>query len=108
MPPVRYDTRIYPGATFSAVIEVPWDITGAAARLQVRQSRQPRGVVAEFESDENNTVVMDAEARRITVRLSPAFTEQLPPARYVYDLDLCGAGGEVNRILTGVVHVRRR
>ena len=108
MPPVRYDTRIHPGATFRAIVEVPWDISGSIAMLEVREARQPRAVVARLTSGMGPAITIDPASRQIVVTLNPEFTANMPPARYSYDLDLQTAGGEVNRILRGVVTVRRR
>jgi hypothetical protein len=107
MPPVRYDTRIYPGETFETVVQVSDDLTDWSAVLQVRRGRIPRTIVATLDSIDDDEITV-TPAGRITVRLPATFTINMPSGRYVYDLDLHGPAGDVRRILSGVVIVRRR
>lgn len=84
---------------------------GWTARMQVRLRRQSATLLLSLTSDPDGGIRLtdgapepgDVTPTNIKVYLSPAQTAELKPERSFYDLVL-ESGGEVYRLLEGVVH----
>lgn len=78
------------------------DLTGYTARMELRLSASSKRVVDRL-TTENGRISI--EKGTLTLFWSHEITESLSAGRYVYDLELVSAGGEVSRVLSGRVHV---
>jgi hypothetical protein len=115
--PLRYDLTIYRGATFDQPLlwkpgGTPQNLTGWSARMQVRATVDSATVIVEL-TTANNRIVLgtsgDLTTGAIRLLLSATDTSSLPlstdPAGHVYDLELVGPGGIVERLVEGRVIV---
>lgn len=77
----------------------PWNLTGYTATMTVRPfvGSNTTTLVA---STSNGRIVLGGNNGRITVTVASTVTEDLTPARYVYDL-VVSSSGTVTRILEG-------
>ena len=98
------------GATFSQVItwkdstNSPIDLTGYAARMQIRQ--KVSSSVSLALTTDNGRITLGDAAGTITLGVSAADMEALPAGSYTYDLELISTSGEVSRLLMGTFVVR--
>lgn len=95
------------GATFERILtwkidDVPVDLTGASAQMQVR-AKLTSPVIVEL-STTNGRITLGGPAGTILLKLTPAQTKAIPPGNYIYDL-LINHGTEVERLVEGKFHV---
>lgn len=104
------DLTINQGATFSQVIN--WktgspaafvNTTGYTARMQARPSYTSATVTAELTTSNGRISLTNAGV--ITLSLTATETAALAAGRYVYDLEMVSSGGQVTRLLEGVLTV---
>ena len=106
MNPGRYNITVYQGTTFQLspvwkVDNLPVDLTGYTADMQVRQFVDSTSILVEL-STTNGKIVIDAAIGQVNLTLTAAQTAALTPAgSYVYDLNLTSPGGYVYKILQG-------
>ena len=91
-----------PGANAPAL-----DLTGFTARMQLRADLAAPAVLVELTSA-NGRITMTPLEGRLDLVLSSQDTTALDFDRAVYDLEIESAGGEVTRVLTGVVTLSRQ
>ena len=105
-----HDLTIPAGATYSQTIN--WktgspaafvNTTGFAARMQLRTSYS--AATASLELTTANGRISLTNAGVITLSLSATETAALAARRNVYDLEMVSCGGQVTRVLEGVVTV---
>jgi hypothetical protein len=92
------------GSTFSKTItysidNVPVDLSGYSARLQVRPTHYSEEIITDLSS--SNGITMGASAGTIDLFIAAQETEQFPAGNFVYDLELESSGGIVSRIIEG-------
>ena len=99
------ELTIEKGATFSSLITVKddqglaQDLTGYSARSQMRKSyyaSSKHDFVVSITSPATGILQMD---------MSAANTANITPGRYVYDVEIENASGDVTRIFEGIVTV---
>ena len=104
------DLAIPQGATWSQVIN--WktgspaaavNTTGYTARMQLRTSHSASSASLELTTT-NGRISLNSSGV-ITLSLTATQTAALAAGRYVYDLELVSSGGQVTRLLEGVVAV---
>jgi len=93
------------GATFSSQITVSdqygdaQNLVGYSARSQMRKSYYSS-------TKKDFTVTVSAPANgQITMAMTSANTANITPGRYVYDVEIEDASGDVTRIFEGIVTV---
>jgi hypothetical protein len=105
-----HDLTIPAGATYSQTIN--WktgspaafvNTTGFSARMQLRTSYS--AATASLELTTTNGRISLTNAGVITLSLTATETAALAAGRYVYDLEMVSSGGQVTRLLEGVVTV---
>lgn len=105
-----HDLTIPAGATYSQTIN--WktgspaafvNTTGYSARMQLRTSYSAAS--ASLDLTTANGRISLTNAGVITLALTATETAALAAGRYVYDLELVSSGGQVTRLLEGVVTV---
>ncbi len=103
----RYDLKIDQGATLALEIECqddlggPMDLTGYGAAAQIRYRHQDPDPAAVFDA------AVDPVAGSVTLRLDAAKTAALVRAQGVWDCELTGPDGSVQRLAEGRVAVSR-
>lgn len=108
----QYDFEIIQGATFTQPFVWkdgdgdPVDLTGYAARMQVRKSVQAKDVLLEA-TTANGRIVIYPLTGTFTLSLPAAVTESLDWLCGRYDIELVASDGFVVRILEGTVSVSR-
>lgn len=104
------DLTIAQGATYSQVVN--WktgspaafvNTTGYSARMQLRTSYS--AAAATLELTTANERISLTNAGVITLSLTAAEAAALTAGRYVYDLEMVSAGGQVTRLLEGIATV---
>lgn len=108
MTAVRKDLAIEQGAGWRWVITVnaggePADLTGYAARLQMRETVDAAEPFVSLTDGDGITV--DEEAGTLDVYLSDDDTAALTVRRGVYDLEIEPAGGDTVRLYAGKVRI---
>lgn len=83
------------------------DLTGFTARMQLRAELSAPDVLVELTSANGRIQITPLEGR-LDLLLSATDTAALDFDRAVYDLEIESAGGEVTRVLTGVVTLSRQ
>lgn len=78
------------------------DLTGFSARMELRPSASSKKVVDRLTTEDSRISI---EKETLTLFWPHEITESLSAGRYVYDLELVSAGGEVSRVLSGRVQV---
>lgn len=105
-----HDLTIPAGATYSQTIN--WktgspaafvNTTNYSARMQLRTSYSAAS--ASLELTTANGRISLTNAGVITLALTATETAALAAGRYVYDLEMVSSGGQVTRLLEGVVTV---
>ena len=106
MNPGRYNITVYQGTTFQLspvwkVDNLPVDLTGYTASMQVRQFVDSTSTLVEL-STTNGKIVINGALGQINLTLTAAQTAALSPVgSYLYDLNLTSPGGYVYKILQG-------
>lgn len=106
MPAGGYDMLCEQGATFVRQFkwtdenEVPIDLTGYSARMQVRTAVKASEVVVELTTANGQIVLYPAEGK-IELSMTATVTAALPDKRCVYDLEVVAPSGTVTRLLQG-------
>lgn len=104
--PGLYDLIVNKGETLELPITYkdeagqPIDLTGYAARLQVRERHDSQAVLLEL-TTENGGITIDGPAGTLTLHLSAAASAALTWERGVYDLEIVSPSGVVTRLLEG-------
>lgn len=80
------------------------NLTGDSARMQARPSYWSSAVTVELTSA-NGRITLGTTNGNITLVLTAAETAALAAGRYVYDLELVSSGGQVKRIIEGILTV---
>jgi hypothetical protein len=107
----NYNLLIEQGATFSLSIvwkdsdEVPVDLTGYSARMQIRPFLVSQDVLLELTNQAG--IVLGDDQGTITIEATAEQTEAIGSRRGVYDLELESADGTVTRLLQGAVTISR-
>ena len=105
-----HDLTIPAGATYSQTLN--WktgspaafvNTTGYTARMQLRTSYS--AATASLELTTVNGRISLTNAGVITLSLTATETAALAAGRYVYDLEMVSSGGQVTRLLEGVLTV---
>ena len=104
MIPGKYNMICPQGATFSQeltwlVNEVPVNLTGFLARMQVREKHTSPTTVLSLVSPSN--ITLGASAGTIDINVSASATAQLVPKEYVYDVEMVSSSNIVSRIIEG-------
>ena len=104
MNPGRYNITVYKGTTFQLspvwkVDNLPVDLTGYSAKMQVRQFTDS-SVLVEL-STANGRAVISAGLGQIALTLTATETAALAANTYQYDLNLTSPSGYVYKILQG-------
>jgi hypothetical protein len=91
------------GTTFRLPMTVrtdgtPWNLTGYSARMQVRRSANDSVKLLDLVSPTNITLNSSGQ---IVVNATATAMTAVPAGRYVYDLEVESAGGEVTSLLEG-------
>jgi len=106
MPAGTYNLVIEQGATFSLTLtvlenSVAKDLTGFKARAEARTSHKSSTVLITFTAQ-----ITDPTNGVIVLSLTPAVTKALDPKKGgVWDLELEDVGGDVIRLLQGIVTI---
>lgn len=113
MPAAKLDLYVEQGATFRRTLTwtrsvsggdpVPYDLTGATARMQIR----PDLVSTPFASltTENGGISLGGTAGTIELYLSDTQTDTMTTQHGIYDLEVKFPDGDVRRVLEGSVNV---
>lgn len=91
-----------PGATAPAL-----DLTGYLARLQLRSELSSVTVLLDLSSS-NGRISITPLAGQLDLYISATDTAALDFDRAVYDLEIESTGGEVTRVLQGVITLNRQ
>jgi hypothetical protein len=75
-----------------------WNLTGYVARMQVRRSANDSVKLLDLVSPTNITLNSSGQ---IVVNATATAMTAVPAGRYVYDLEVESAGGEVTSLLEG-------
>lgn len=111
MSAAQYDLVIEQGATWSQSVQ--WktgspatavNLSGYTARMQLRSSVSTSAAALSL-TTENGRIALTANTGTITLSVSATDTAALTAGRYVYDLELVSGGGQVTRVMEGVVTV---
>ena len=111
MAAAQYDLVIEQGATWSQSVQ--WktgspaaavNLTGYTARMQLR-TNVTASTAALALTTENGRISITANTGTVTLSISATDTAALTAGRYVYDLELVSGGGQVTRLIEGVVTV---
>lgn len=86
------------------VYNLPVDLTGYTARMQIRDTVNSTTVLEEL-TTENGGITITAATGKIELLLDATETAAIDWFEGVYDLELIAAGGEVDRIISGTVVV---
>ncbi len=112
MTAATHDFEIEQGATLIKPLVwkddsgVPRNLTGFAARMQIRKS--PSNGIVLFElSTANEKIVIAPIDGKVTLIFSAEDTAEMTWSRGVYDLELIASNGFVTRLLQGMVSVSK-
>lgn len=106
-----YNITIEQGATFDRIFTVtlpngsPANYTGYTARMQIRRDLDDDAVALEL-TDANGRIELGGTLGTVRLLISAADTATLT-RNGVYDLELIDSGGEVDRLLKGIVTLDR-
>lgn len=105
MNPGRYNITVYNGTTFQLspvwkVDNLPVDVTGYTADMQVRQFVDSSTILVEL-STTNGRITIDGALGQINLALTSTETAGLTPGSYIYDLNIQSPGGYVYKIIQG-------
>jgi hypothetical protein len=83
-----------------AIAQVPWNLTGYTAKLQVRENAYATSALVTLTHTDG--IVLGGSAGTIVITFSPTITVELTPKIYKYDLKVTsGDGSEANYLLQG-------
>jgi len=108
----RHNIRIEQGATWR--LEVGWedesgspiDLTGWSARMQIREEHASANPLVSLTSQPGDGLAIDGPAGLVSIEIPAAVTQTIPaPIEAVYDLEIQGPGGEVERLLFGCADI---
>lgn len=105
-----YDFLIEQGATFTATItwrdvnDVPVNLTGYTARMQIRPSEASATVTLEL-TTANARITLGGSAGTISLNVTATDTALLGAGAYVYDLELISGSAVVTRLLQGAATI---
>lgn len=111
MAAAQYDLVIEQGSTYSQSVQ--WktgspaaavNLTNYTARMQLRSSVTASTAALSL-TTENGRISITANTGTVTLSISATDTAALTAGRYVYDLELVSSGGQVTRLMEGVVTV---
>ena len=109
--PAKLKLKIIQGATFRKPLvwlapdkTTPIDLTGCTARMQVRGEVESPTVLLEL-TTENDGIVIDGPAGKLTLHLSPAATTAISWESGVWDLEVAHPNGDVTRLVQGSISV---
>lgn len=114
MAAASYALAIEAGATYKLALTVrngatqqspPLDLTGWTPRMQIRRDSRALGVVLDCRPANGRIAVSDAAAGKILLSIPADDTARLDLEGAVYDVIIGHEGGEVRRLLQGVVTV---
>lgn len=93
MKPGKYNILCPQGTTYSTQItynidDVPVNLTGYNARLQVREFHYSPDYILGFDSISSSAIYVGGSAGTINIDIPPSSTEWLIPGDYVYDLEI--------------------
>lgn len=106
MAAAQWDIVCEQGASFVRIIhwkdenEVPIQLYGYAARMQVRPSTNSSTVIVSL-TQANLGISLDGASGGILLQLTAEQTNALPVRKAVYDLELVSPSGFVTRLLEG-------
>ncbi|MEZ2293932.1 hypothetical protein [Variovorax sp. RCC_210] len=107
----KLSLKIDQGATFTKTVTwktgkppAPVDLTGAAARMQIREKLEAPEVLIELTTT-NGGIVLGAAVGTVTLRIEADATAAITWRTAVYDLEVVFADGTVRRLLSGSVAV---
>lgn len=81
----------------------PINLTGYSAAMQVRQTYKSTTPVVSVSS--GSGITLGGALGTVAVQVSATTTDDIKAGRYVYDLELTSAGGEVTRLIEGTLTV---
>ena len=102
---IKANLVIDQGTDFSATIDLVdtddevYNLTGFTVASQMRKNYASASAAASFTASHNTT------GGQITLSLSNSITATLEPGRYLYDVEITSAGGNVTRVVEGIVTV---
>lgn len=104
MVPGKYNIICPQGATFVkqltyTIDDVPVNLTGYTARMQVRESHSSAVIIVEL-TTENGRISLGGSAGTVNLLIDAITTAGIDDKEYVYDLELI-SGGNVYRIIEG-------
>lgn len=88
----------------------PVDLAGYSARMQIRATVESTDVLIELVTGAASgepAITIDNTTKRITRTIPNAHTTALTWSKAVFDLEMVGSGGEVQRIDSGTVSVSK-
>lgn len=101
---IKANLVIDQGTDFSATIDVtdaagdPFDLSSYTAAAQMRKNYAASSATT-FTCADNGS------SGQITLSLASTITVDLTPGRYLYDVEITSDGGEVIRVVEGIVTV---
>lgn len=116
MPAAKLNLSIEQGATWRHSLALKagsgtgapaLDMSGYTARMQVRAELAAPDVLLELTSANGRITITPLDGR-IDITVSATDTSGLQFERAVYDLEIESAGGEVTRVLAGMVTLSRQ
>lgn len=84
----------------------PIDLTGYAARLQVRHRPSSEDAILALDTTEGGGITVGGSNGEISIVVPAATTAGLPAGRHVYDLEIELPGGDTTRLIGGYFKVR--
>jgi molybdopterin-binding protein len=104
MVPGRYDMVCPQGSTFTkqltyTIDDVPVNLTGYTARMQVREKHESKTFVVEL-TTENGRITLGGSLGTIDLEIPASATTAIIAKDYVYDLEVV-AGSNVYRLIEG-------
>jgi hypothetical protein len=101
---IKANLVIDQGTDFSATIDVTdsdgnaFDLTNYTSASQMRKSYAST-TAYDFVTSDNNSL------GQISLQMSSNTTNQIDPGRYLYDVEITSSGGQVSRVVEGIVTV---
>lgn len=93
------------GSDFSNIITVsdkngqPLNLAGYSVASQLRKS-YTSSTAYSF-----NAIVYSANTGKVRIQLSAAQSEQIPPGRYLYDVEVTSSSGAKTRVVEGIATI---
>jgi hypothetical protein len=100
----KYNIVADQGATFNLKFRVEtsgvaWDLSNYTARMQVSKSTSSTTRLLNL-TTENGDITLNSSGQ-VFINTSATNMAKIPTGRWVYEIELTSAGGEVTRILEG-------